>query len=89
MTASLWIDSDSTVDLGGTMMMYKTFKELSEIVPMSQYPELFGVPEQVESAADADPEWLKAVRLQARSILESGRKLNDRITWFLTKLRDC
>lgn len=74
MTATLWVDtsSETTAELGGTQQMYDAFADMLGAgggdAP-AVYPELFGVPFQVETQDDADPGWLDAVRVQAAAFL--------------------
>jgi hypothetical protein len=93
-TATLWIDtpSETTAELGGTQQMYSAFGEMAraggENTPAA-YPELFGVPFQVETQADADPQWLDAVRRQAAAFLAAhGPRLGPDARGVLATLAD-
>lgn len=81
MTATLWLDTDrdETLELGGTLQLYAAFAEMARAAGpgyLDDWPDLFGVPAQVESQEDADPAWLADVRAQAARFLA---KYGDRL----------
>ncbi len=94
MTAQLWIDTaaDRTVELGGTLPLYAAFAEMVRAAggdrqARADYPDLFGVLDQVEDQDDADPEWLAAVRAQAAAFLKKhAAKLDAHAAWVLGQL---
>lgn len=81
MTATLWLDSrrDDALSLGGTIQLYQAFQEMALLDGPgfeTRWPELFGVPYQVEDGGDADPDWMRDVRTQAgRFLARHGRDL--------------
>lgn len=83
MSATIWLDADAdeTLELGGTLQLYRVFQEMADVAGPSfhsDWPQLFGVPSQTEDTADADPKWLKQVSEQAESFFqEYGYELSD------------
>lgn len=74
MTATLWLDTEKeeTIELGGTMQLYRAFADMAHAAgpaAYEDYPDLFGVVTQVETQEDADPEWLADARKQAAVFL--------------------
>lgn len=92
MSATIWVNTerDETIELGGTIQLYKAFQEMALVAGEGfhmAYPDLFGVPSQTEDTADADPEWLQDAREQAaRFLAEYSDDLSEHTCWLLEQL---